>query len=93
MTFCLMQQPRTGNKVKPSNVTAQGTSSLQGMAQEVTTQQTWHCELIQLQPSFSNLTPTQPKGNKKGAPHLQQHSKLQQQIPALPLTPKASQAG
>ena len=77
-----MQQPNLGKRVNPAIETATGTSSLQGTAAEATTQHAWHCALITEQPSHSGLMPIQQHGNRQGAPILQQHSMLQQHIPA-----------
>jgi hypothetical protein len=82
ISFCLMQQPWVGYKVKPAMVTANGTSSLQGMAALETQKQHWHCALMNEHPSHSGLIPMQPRGKRQGADGLQQHSKLQQQMPA-----------
>jgi hypothetical protein len=41
LTFCLMQHPQVGKTVNPATVTARGTSSLHGMAEEQTMQQHW----------------------------------------------------
>jgi hypothetical protein len=82
ISFCLMQQPQVGKMVRPAMEMATGTSSLHGSAIDATTQHAWHCALMKEQPSHSGLIPTQQHGKRHGAPHLQQHSKLQQQIPA-----------
>ena len=77
-----MKHPHLGNTVRPATETANGTSSLQGMAAVTARQNTWHCAFRTEQPSHSGLHPTQIKGTRQGALGLQQHSRLQQQIPA-----------
>lgn len=77
-----MQQPTLGKTVKPAAEMAMGTSLLQGMAAERTTQHAWHWALKTEQPSFSQARPMQPKGKRQGAPGLRQHSALTQQTPA-----------
>jgi hypothetical protein len=80
--FCLMQQPHVGKMVNPSTEIAKGTSSLQGMAVVTTMQQAWIWAFRTEQPSVSHFNPRQQKGRRQGAPGLQQHSALMQQIPA-----------
>jgi hypothetical protein len=82
ISFWRTQHPWTGYNVNPAMLTANGTSLLQGMAALATQKQHWHWALIQEQPSHSGLTPRQPRGKRQGADGLQQHSRLQQQIPA-----------
>jgi hypothetical protein len=77
-----MQQPQVGKTVSPAIDTAGGTSSLHGNAADATTQHAWHCAFTRLQLSQSDLHPRMPQGHKHGASGLQQHSKLQQQMPA-----------
>jgi hypothetical protein len=77
-----MQHPHLGKMVSPAMEIATGTSSLQGTAAEQTRQQACTCALRTERPSFSHLSPKHIKGNRQGAPGLQQHSALQQQIPA-----------
>jgi len=61
------------------------------MAALTTMQQAWTWASTTLHPSHSDLIPRQQQGKRQGASNLQQHSRLQQQIPALPLQPIASQ--
>lgn len=82
ISFCWRQHPHFGYSVNPTIVKASGTSSLHGTAAVMTAQQAWHCALTQLIPSHSRRRPTQQQGMRQGAPGLQQHSALRQQIPA-----------
>jgi hypothetical protein len=86
ISFCWMQHPTVGYRVKPNTDTATGTSSLHGNAADATTQQDWHWALMTLQPSHSGRIPKQAHGNKHGASGLQQHCKFMQQIPAYKCT-------
>jgi hypothetical protein len=81
-TFCLMQKPHLGKMVNPATEIAKGVSSLQGIAVVTTRQQAWIWALRTEQPSLSHFNPRQQKGRRQGAPGLQQHSALMQQIPA-----------
>jgi hypothetical protein len=77
-----IQTPHFGNTVTPAAETAQGTSSVQGMAALTTTQSIWICAFKMEHESQSGRHPKQQNGVNGGAPGLQQHSQLQQQTPA-----------
>jgi hypothetical protein len=81
MSDCWMQQPQVGYTTMPPAATIQGTSSSQqGMAALTTRQKSCNCPLIRAQVSQAGLQPIQ-QHERGGAPGLQQHSQLQQQIP------------
>ena len=56
-------------------------------------QQHWSCPLTIEHPSFSHLSPTQPKGNRHGAPGVQHTSAFRQQNPSFPEHPQQDRFG
>lgn len=92
-SFWARQHPHWGQQVHPKQEQAKGTSSVQGKAAFKTTQQAWACAWIQAMSSHEQVQPTQPQGQRQGAPTLQQNSKPTQRTAPLPLQPQQSQVG